>query len=289
LEQRLLRFLDRVSDLLPAAPKQPFDQEAARELSNELQCVLLEVAVQAACPDYLRVRLDEEYQREKEEQSELTWSDLFDTSELATLRNAMASGGPTPENADEETNRTIEMLTTLYQARSNLERERWAHDRLRDARLQWVARWLLQLLVSVMVLLPAAFALSSSSNHPQWLENGILVILVAVIGALGGALSGIRRLLGTPVLRGELERFQSAFRAQLLVGGTLGLISLLLFEVGALPTFQAIRGFPDVAPLAIYAFLAGFSEPFIFGIVQGLVGGRNATPSDPAQDRGHAQ
>jgi hypothetical protein len=289
LEQRLLGFLDRLGDLLPAEPKQPFDQEATQELSNELRCVLLEVAVKAARPDYLRVRLDEEHQRETGEPSELRWSQLFETSELAALRNVMAPGGPTPENASDATSRTIEMLTTLYQARSNRERERWAHDRLRDARLQWVARWLLQLLVTVVILLTVAFALSSSSNHPQWLENGILVVLVAVTGALGGALSGVRRLLGTPLLRGELERFQSAFRAQLLVGGTLGLLSLLLFEVGSLPTFQAIRDFPAVAPLAIYAFLAGFSEPFIFGIVQGLIGGRSPTPSDPAQDRGHAK
>jgi hypothetical protein len=289
LEQRLLGFLDRLSDLLPADPKQPFEQEAAQELSNELRCVLLEVAVQAACTDYLRARLDEERRREEGEQSELTWSDLFEMSELAALRNAMASGRPTLENASEATGRTVEMLTSLYQARSNLARERWAHDRLRDARLQWVARWLLQLLVGVVLLLPVAFALSSSSNHPQWLENSILVVLVAVTGALGGALSGVRRLLGTPVLRGELERFQSAFRAQLLVGGTLGLLSLLLFEVGSLPTFQAIRGFPAVAPLAIYAFLAGFSEPFIFGIVQGLIGVRGPAPADPAQDRDHAK
>jgi hypothetical protein len=240
LEQRLLGFLDRLGNLLPKEPKQPFNQEGTQELSNELHCVLLEVAVEAEPPEYLRVRLDQ-------------------------------------------------MLTTLYQTRSNHEREQWAHDRLRDARLQWVGRWLLQLLVSVVILLPLAFTLSSSTKHPQWLENGIVVTLFAVTGALGGALSGVRRLLGTPILRGELERFQSAFRAQLLVGGTLGLISLLLFQVGSLPTFQAIRGFPTVAPLAIYAFLAGFSEPFIFGIVQGLIGGRIPSPSDPSLDRGFAK
>jgi hypothetical protein len=72
LEQRLLGFLDRLGDLLPAEPKQPFDEEAAQELSNELPCVLLEVAVQAVCPDYLRARLDEERRREEGEQSELT-------------------------------------------------------------------------------------------------------------------------------------------------------------------------------------------------------------------------
>jgi hypothetical protein len=289
LEQRLLGFLDRLGNLLPNEPKQPFNQEGTQELSNELHCVLLEVAVEAERPEYLRVRLDQEHHREKGEQSETRWSHLFETNDLAALRNAMAPGGPTSESASGATSRTVEMLTTLYQTRSNHEREQWAHDRLRDARLQWVGRWLLQLLVSVVILLPLAFTLSSSTKHPQWLENGIVVTLVAVTGALGGALSGVRRLLGTPILRGELERFQSAFRAQLLVGGTLGLISLLLFQVGSLPTFQAIRGFPTVAPLAIYAFLAGFSEPFIFGIVQGLIGGRSPSPSDPSLDRGFAK
>jgi hypothetical protein len=81
------------------------------------------------------------------------------------------------------------------------------------------------------------------------------------------------------LLRGELDRFQAAFRAQVLVGGTLGLVALLLYEVGSLPTFQAIRRFPDVVPVVLYAFLAGFSEPFVLGVVQGLIGARSTPPS----------
>ena len=56
------------------------------------------------------------------------------------------------------------------------------------------------------------------------------------------------------------------------------LVALLLFEVGSLPTFQAVRRFPEVAPVVLYAFLAGFSEPFVLGVVQGLVGARGTPP-----------
>jgi hypothetical protein len=67
-----------------------------------------------------------------------------------------------------------------------------------------------------------------------------------------------------------------------LVGGTLGLVALLLYEVGSLPTFQAIRGFPEVVPVVLYAFLAGFSEPFVLGVVQGLID-RCSTPPSPSR------
>jgi hypothetical protein len=61
---------------------------------------------------------------------------------------------------------------------------------------------------------------------------------------------------------------------------------LLLYEVGSLPTLQAIRRFPDVVPVVLYAFLAGFSEPFVLGVVQGLIGGRSTPPSPSRQREG---
>jgi hypothetical protein len=89
-------------------------------------------------------------------------------------------------------------------------------------------------------------------------------------------------------LRGQLDRFQAAFRAQVFVGGTLGLVVLLLYEVGSLPIFQADGGFPEIVPVVIYAFLAGFSEPFVLGAVQGLIGGRGTPPSPSRQSDGPA-
>jgi hypothetical protein len=287
LEQRICGSLERVTDLLPADTKASLDRETARELPNELRCMLLELAADAKRLDYLQARLDEEQRREQLGASTLRWSDLLDPDDLSMLRDKLTepdSSRPAPETV-RIARRAVELLATLYQARNRAEREERARDRVRDARLQWVTRWLLLLLALSATLLVLAFSLVASSRRVEWLQDAVLIALVLVVGGLGSALSGTRRLLGVVLLRGQLDRFQAAFRAQVLVGGTLGLVALLLYEVGSLPTFQAIRGSPDVVPVVIYAFLAGFSEPFVLGVVQGLIGGRR-TPSPARQSDG---
>jgi hypothetical protein len=281
LEQRIRGSLGRVAELLPADTKASLDRETARELPNELRSMLLELAADTKRLDYLQARLDEEQRREQLGSSTLCWSDLLDPDDLSALRDAFAQpdGSRTDAEPGRMGRRTVELLATLYQARNHAERERRAHDRVRDARLQWVTRWLLLLLVSAAALLVLAFSLADSSRQGEWLDDAVRVGLVLMVGGLGSALSGTRRLLGVALLRGQLDRFQAAFRAQVLVGGTLGLVALLLYEVGSLPTFQATRAFPEVVPLVIYAFLAGFSEPFALGVVQGLIGGRGTPPS----------
>jgi hypothetical protein len=280
LEQRICGSLERVEHLLPVDTKASLDRETARELPNELRCMLLELAADNRRLDYLQARLDEEQRREQLGSSTLRWSDLLDPDELPVLRDALAQPDSSADaKPGRIARRAVELLATLYQARNRAEREQRAHDRVRDARLQWVTRWLLLLLASAAALLVLAFSLAASSRQVEWLQDAVRIALVLMVGGLGSALSGTRRLLGVALLRGELDRFQAAFRAQVLVGGTLGLVALLLYEVGSLPTFQAIRGFPDVVPVVIYAFLAGFSEPFVLGVVQGLIGGRSTPPS----------
>jgi hypothetical protein len=291
LEQRVCGSLERVEHLLPTDTKASLDRETARELPNELRCMLLELAADAGRMDYLQARLDEEERREQLGTSTLRWSDLLDPDELPMLRGALAQPGSSSAGAgpDRIAPRAVELLATLYQARNRAEREQRAHDRVRDARLQWVTRWLLLLLVPAAALLVAAFSLAASSRQAGWLQDAVRIALVLIVGGLGSALSGTRRLLGVPLLRGQLDRFQAAFRAQVLVGSTLGLVALLLYEVGSLPTFQASSVVSDVVPVAIYAFLAGFSEPFVLGVVQGLIGGRGTppTPSRPGEGPDH--
>jgi len=285
LKQRIRGVLERVTDLLPADTKASLDRETARELPHELSCMLLEVAADARRLDYLQARLDEEQRREQLGTSTLRWSDLLDPQDLQVLLDALTP--PQRSSAEAESDRVarraVELLATLYQARNRAEREQRAHDRVRDTRLQWVTRWLLLLLASSAALLVVAFSLAASSRV-DWLQDAVSIALVLMVGGLGSALSGTRRLLGVVLLRGELDRFQAAFRAQVLVGGTLGLVAMLLYLVGSLPTFQAIRRFPDVVPVAIYGFLAGFSEPFVLGVVQGMIGGRS-TPPSPSRQR----
>jgi hypothetical protein len=285
LELRICGCLERVQHLLPADTKASLDRETARELPTELRCILLEVAASTGRLDYLETRLEEEQRREQLEVSMLRWSDLLDPGELAVLRDGLARAdtGTPQKGSDRIAHRAVETLATLYQARNHADRDQRAHDRVRDARLQWVTRWLLQLLVLAGALLVVAFGLAGSARQGGWLDDAVRVVLVIVVGGLGGALSGTRRLLGVPLLRGQLDRFQAAFRGQVVVGGTLGLVALLLFEAGSLPTFPATSGVPNIVPIAIYAFVAGFSEPFALGVVQGLIGGRN-TPSLSGQD-----
>jgi hypothetical protein len=77
LEQRICGCLERVQRLLPAGTKASLDRETARELPNELRCMLLEVAADARRLDYLQARLDEEQRREQLGVSTLRWSDLL--------------------------------------------------------------------------------------------------------------------------------------------------------------------------------------------------------------------
>ena len=287
LEQRIRGYLERVTELLPADTKASLDRETARELPHELRCMLLELAADTSRLDYLQARLDEEQRREQLGASTLRWSDLLDPDDLSMLQDALTqpTSGSADANQGRIARRAVELLATLYQARNLATREQRAHDRVRDARLQWVTRWLLLLLVPAAALLVLAYSLAASRLQGDWLDDAVRVALVLIVGGLGSALSGTRRLLGVALLRGQLDRFQAAFRAQVLVGGTLGLVALLLYEVGSLPTFQAAGGFPEVVPVVIYAFLAGFSEPFVLGVVQGLIGGRS-TPSPARQSDG---
>jgi hypothetical protein len=290
LEQRICGSLERVERLLPSDTKASLDRETARELPSELRCMLLELAADARRLDYLQARLDEEQRREQLGATTLRWSDLLDPDELLLLRDALAQPDSSRAEAEADLGRTasraVELLATLYQARNHAEREQRAHDRVRDARLQWVTRWLLLLLVPAAALLVVAFSLAASSRQVGWLEDAVRIALVLMVGGLGSALSGTRRLLGVALLRGQLDRFQAAFRAQVLVGGTLGLVALLLYDVGSLPTFQSSGGVSDVVPVVIYAFLAGFSEPFVLGVVQGLIGGRSTPPSPSRPSEG---
>src|SRR4030095_6457187 len=147
LEQRICGCLERVEHLLPLDTKASLDRETARELPTELHCMLLEVAASTGRLDYLETRLEEEQRREQLEAPFLCWSDLLNPEELVVLRDALARpDASTPkEESDRNTRRAVEMLATLYQARNHADREQRAHDRVRDARLQWVTRWLLQL------------------------------------------------------------------------------------------------------------------------------------------------
>src|SRR6266540_1339507 len=134
------------------------------------------------CPElfpallFVQACLDEEQRREQLRASMLCWSDLLDPDDLSMLRDALIepdSSGSAPDPG-RIARRAVELLATLYQARNRAEREQRAHDRVRDARLQWVTRWLLLLLASAAALLVVAFSLAASSRV-DWLQDAVSI------------------------------------------------------------------------------------------------------------------
>jgi hypothetical protein len=110
------------------------------------------------------------------------------------------------------------------------------------------------------------------------------VALVASSAMLGSLLSGLRRLRDELQRIGELTAFWSAFLAQIAAGAGLGILALVLFKAGILPVIgqqasvntaggQVASNQPAI--LATYAFAAGFSEPFVIGAIQRIVGARS--------------
>lgn len=163
------------------------------------------------------------------------------------------------ESGDEETFRRV--LERQHQMRRN----RGAHERaraaLRGRYLRRVGRILWALVAAALcvglVVAPAP---------------GVL-ILSGVAGAIGGTLSGARALRDST----EVERargFSAWWWVQPAVGAAVGmfLYALLLSPVLKLPGTDTGPAEPLAAAYIAYAFVAGFSEPFLLGVLGKLTG-----------------
>ncbi len=64
----------------------------------------------------------------------------------------------------------------------------------------------------------------------------------------------------------DLRSFWPAMRVQPLIGATAGLVTLFVLETGAVEL--GARQTASWAALALFTFVAGFSEPFFLGLVQ---------------------
>lgn len=113
---------------------------------------------------------------------------------------------------------------------------------------------------------------------------GLKVGLAVVMGMLGAVLAGVRRLREEPLRANDLSNYKAALGAQLFVGGALALIAFNLLELNVLPVFDpdGSSDATEVAQLAVYGMLAGFSEPFVIGILQSLMQSRRPIESASA-------
>jgi hypothetical protein len=94
--------------------------------------------------------------------------------------------------------------------------------------------------------------------------EGIIVVLAA--GALGATLSGVRTMRDSLGELRDLRAFAATMSIQPLVGACSGLLVFLLAEAGALPVHDLDLG--PSSTRGLLAFIAGFSEPFLLGLVQ---------------------
>lgn len=251
-------------------------REAAWELVLELDCALLEVGD----TDYLLSRLDQERQLDNDPEAKGRWSELYDSEQLHELQRELAAtkavaSGSSP-SAPDLRNQIVEMLARLLQTRSDSDRDYRTQETMRVVRLRWTGFILGSALLVGIVLY-------SILLFDSWRQRLLSIGLALVPAALGGTLSRIRILRDEPIVSrsGEQPRYRVAFIAQLLVSGTLGLMLLGLVPLDILPGMQpAPQGTqnPELGqtlwieqnPLvfSLYAFLAGYSEPWTFNILQ---------------------
>jgi hypothetical protein len=172
----------------------------------------------------------------------------------------------------------VEMLARLQQVRSDSDRDYRTQETMRVVRLRWTGFILGGALL-------AGIMLYSTLLFDNWRQRLLGIGLALVPTALGGTLSRIRILRDEPIISrsGEQPRYRVAFVAQLLVSGTLGLILLGLVPLEILPGMQPVpQGAQNVdQPLgqalwveqnpfvfSLYAFVAGYSEPWTLNILQ---------------------
>jgi hypothetical protein len=237
-------------------------ESAAWEHVVELECALVEIGE----PIHLSAQLDQEVARSDRPGTDEA-SVAIETELLRQLRQTLADSS-TAESQTSDQKRAIMLLTKRYRARNHQQR----HDRTRNARKRQLM-WSVAIQLPIVVLLLALLVIQTRDCSPEGCESGD-VWLALLGGTLGSGISGLRRLRDEFMRLTDMEAFPPAYFAQLVIGAGLGLVALLLTDVGVLPALPKAAAAPS-ATVAVYAFLAGFSEPFVIGAIGRLAGARS--------------
>ena len=165
-------------------------------------------------------------------------------------------------------------LRSIALDRANSRRQNHAKMALRGALLESMLPPLLVLVVANAIVLAVA-------GHTR----GWFIAVAALTGALGSVLSGSFRLRDDLRRLTDLRAFRPAIWLQPLLGAASGLFASLvvLADVVRIPTDSST---PDLTAYGIFGFLAGFSEPFLLGIVKRLSEEPGPVASAPAKKKG---
>jgi hypothetical protein len=166
-----------------------------------------------------------------------------------------------PRDPTPETKRAWLLRTYVDRQRAG------AHDRARGAlRSKYLrnAGLMLAALVGGTWVVAVVFDVTSGDA---------VLTLCALSGALGGTLSGARALRDVSRLA-DARAFQTWWWVQPLVGAAIGmfLYALLASAVITLPGSESPDPQEQAAARIVYAFIAGFSEPFLLRVMDSLAG-----------------
>ena len=251
----------RLHEVLDAASVARPTLEEAWYAADSLRIALLDVGDDA----YIGALLEQELVRNRGDQR-LSWGRYLDSAELDGLYRAYRAGGL----SDLERTQAVEGLAHLFEKR----RDDGAHYR---ARVELKAQAFLRTAVVLgPLILVAAVATVAVSEVNPW-----AVALTAAAGGLGSTLAGAKELRG--MLRiNDLRSLSGWSVLQPLVGASAGLVMLLLLTSGIL-VLPGVNGPASAVAIALYGFLAGFSEPFFLGVVAKIAGTADPAESPPAK------
>ena len=239
--QRLLMLLQT----WPAAGER-WTLPKARELGYSLTAMLPQIGDDA----YLQALIRREDVRKR-------LAKIFDNKKLSDLADTLEKGRRRKELAD------MVVMGQLERATSR----RKSHAKLAITADQ------LKLMFAILLPLVIGFGAAISQTTSATASR---VALAGLGGAVASMLSGVLKLQKLGRLK-QLRFFGAGLLVQPVVGAAAGLFLLLLLHthIVRLPGAPG-GGTPSAAAVGLYAFLAGFSEPFFLGLVQRLVGAGTA-------------
>jgi hypothetical protein len=236
--------------LLLSAPRALSSTDSTLELVDEVRKALVPIGDE----QYLRPLLVDERSRDQRRKdpaaqgsrrpsSLMVWSEAYPDVSLAALLSA------DPFDVDQV--RTL--LLGFYECRRERYRLHRARVRMKADYLLLLAPILLGLIVGVGALIAVLHAGGGGTARS---------LLAAFAGALGGSVSGAYRLRDQIENLNEVRAFKPALWVQPLVGAAAGLVLLLVLESGLLGSDASTW-----ERTGLFAFAAGFSEPFFLGVV----------------------
>jgi hypothetical protein len=248
------------------------DREEVWQLVGEVEHVTVEVAE----TDWIRRRLELEADHRSAAHGAngaVQWSAVF--HDKAKSWAAEVSDPAKLEGARQR-------LLRLNSFRAHAARQHRAAQRVRSERLLFTGI----LTAGAAILVAGLFALATHwQSRPAFGPGYVLArsALALFAGGLGGALARTLRLRDAPLGTFEAGRFRRGFWAQMAIGGAFGVVAMVLVEIGGLPR---IGNGSDAAMVALYAFLVGWSEPFILNLLYQLAPDEGPRPiAQPQRSR----